>query len=308
MSDALHAALTQFAQEKRFRGKGPLALALVVTQHARKLGLPLDPEALKTDGGGQVLGLGRGAVQAILARHDITRVLAAEGGRTSRGSLGRMLDYVQFLNSLPAPDLDAVEAFWIARVREFFAGKPFKLRMDPAQSLRAWVAGLLEQARARQKESGGTHYLGAVLQHLTGAIIASHLPDPESLHHHSFSTSDAQSGRAGDFLIGGIAIHVTTTPSEAVMARCRENCDAGLRPLLITLPEKLALAEGLADNAALRQRLDIWDIEQFCAICVTLLSGFNAASAAASVTQIASRYNAIIDAVETDPSLKIDVA
>lgn len=61
---------------------GPTTLG-DVTQHARK-GLPLNPDELLTEAGGQVLGLGRGAVQAVLNRHGITRVLAAEGGRTSR--------------------------------------------------------------------------------------------------------------------------------------------------------------------------------------------------------------------------------
>jgi len=115
--------LEQFTTARAFRGKGPLSVALVVTEHARKMGLPLDPEHLVTDGGGQVLGLGKGAVQAILKRHGITRVLASEGGRTSRGSLNNMREYVAFLNTLGGPrnaDLDAVEAFWIQRVHEFF--------------------------------------------------------------------------------------------------------------------------------------------------------------------------------------------
>jgi len=40
---------------------------------------------------------------------------------------------VAFLNDRSqggALDLDSVEAFWIARVREFFAAKPFVLRVD----------------------------------------------------------------------------------------------------------------------------------------------------------------------------------
>ncbi|MBR4876174.1 MAG: DUF4928 family protein, partial [Rhodocyclaceae bacterium] len=125
-------ALQKFNADRRFGRKGALCVALVVTQHAKK-GLPLDPDALLTEGGGQVLGLGRGAVQAILARHGISRVLAAEGGRTSRGSMSNMREYVAFLNSLAAEgslDLDAVEAFWIGRVHEFFAGKPFRIRLD----------------------------------------------------------------------------------------------------------------------------------------------------------------------------------
>ncbi|WP_143566669.1 DUF4928 family protein, partial [Stenotrophomonas maltophilia] len=94
-------ALRDFNKDRKFNRKGPLCVALVVTQHARK-GLPLNPDELLTEAGGQVLGLGRGAVQAVLNRHDITRVLAAEGGRTSRGSISNMREYVAFLNGLAA--------------------------------------------------------------------------------------------------------------------------------------------------------------------------------------------------------------
>ncbi|WP_310680447.1 DUF4928 family protein, partial [Burkholderia multivorans] len=111
LQEALHA----FNKERKFGRKGPLCVALVITQHARKMGLPLDPEKLLTEAGGQVLGLGKGAVQTVLNRHGIDRVLAAEGGRTSRGSISNMREYVAFLNGQAATstvDLDAVEAFW----------------------------------------------------------------------------------------------------------------------------------------------------------------------------------------------------
>lgn len=94
--------LEAFAAEKSFRGKGPLCVALVVTQHARTMELPFDSEKLLTEGGGQVLGLGKSAVQSVLKRHGVARVLASEGGRTSRGSLGNMREYVAFLNGLAA--------------------------------------------------------------------------------------------------------------------------------------------------------------------------------------------------------------
>jgi hypothetical protein len=109
MADTHKKDLTAFTADRAFRGKGPLSVALVITQHARKYGLPLDPEKLVTEGGGQVLGLGKGAVQAILKKHGITRVLASEGGRTSRGSLNNMREYVAFLNGLGKKvDLDAI--------------------------------------------------------------------------------------------------------------------------------------------------------------------------------------------------------
>lgn len=155
MATDFKAKTARFAKEKRFKGKGPLCVALVVTQHARK-GLPIDPDSLITDGGGQVLGLGKGAVQNILNRHGIAKVLAAEGGRTSRGSLNRMREYVGFLNGLAedeAVDLDAIEDFWIEQVHAFFAGKPFKIRLDASRSLRTIIRGILQQAEDRQKNS-----------------------------------------------------------------------------------------------------------------------------------------------------------
>ena len=123
-------ALAAFAAEKEFRGKGPLCVALVVTQHAKNLGLPLEPQELVTAGGGQVLRLGRTAVQSVLGRHGIRQVLAAEGGRTSRGSLRRMREYVTFLNTLGTEvDLDAVESFWVDRVKDFFSAQPLRARL-----------------------------------------------------------------------------------------------------------------------------------------------------------------------------------
>ena len=81
MASAVEEDLRRFAPERGFRGKGALSVALVITEHAHTMGLPLDPERLGTSGGGQVLGLGNQAVQAILKRHGIERVLASEGGR-----------------------------------------------------------------------------------------------------------------------------------------------------------------------------------------------------------------------------------
>jgi hypothetical protein len=57
MTGELTATLEAFAKDHKFNRKGPLSVALVATQHARTMGLPLDPEKLLTEGGGQVLGL-----------------------------------------------------------------------------------------------------------------------------------------------------------------------------------------------------------------------------------------------------------
>ena len=305
----LHNRLADFCDHFDIRTKGPLCVALVVTQHARKLGLPLQADQLLTRQGGQVRGLGRNAVQTILHRHGITRLLAAEGGRTSRGSINNMRQYVDFLNDLhrnALADLDEIESFWIERVREFFAAQPLKIRLDPSKALRTVVHDVLTQAHERQHESTGTNYEGAVLQHLVGAKLVCTF-GPGSVHHNSFSTSDSQTRRPGDFLLGTAAIHVTTSPSEAVIDRCKQNLDAGLQPVLITTRRGLAVAEGLAHNSGYADRVEFFEIEQFVAANLCETAQFEAPNRRVAVTDLVDRYNEIISDVETDPSMKIDV-
>jgi Domain of unknown function (DUF4928) len=308
MPEDLQETLAAFTKDKKFNRQGPLCVALVMTQQARKSGLPLDPGQLLTEGGGQVLGLGKGAVQSILTRHGITRVLASEGGRTSRGSIGNMREYVALLNQLHAKgaaELDAIEGFWIERVHEFFAAKPFKIRLDASRSLRTVVRDVLGQAEDRQKTTPGVYYAGAVMQHMVGAKLDCAL-GKGNFGHNSFSTSDQQSGRRGDFFLGDVAIHVTTSPGEAVIERCRDNINDGIRPVLVTGQRGLTVAEGLADNAGLGDRIDIFEIEQFIALNLYELGKFAADGRRVAVSDLVNRYNEIIEDVETDPSLKIE--
>lgn len=300
-------ALQDFNKDRKFSRKGPLCVALVVTQHARK-GLPLNPDSLLTEAGGQVLGLGKGAVQAVLNRHGITRVLAAEGGRTSRGSISNMREYVAFLNGLAAAseiDLDAIETFWIERAHEFFSAKPFKIRLDASRSLRTLVRDMVVQAEERQRNTPGMQYAGAVLQHLVGAKLDCAL-GIGNFEHNSFSTSDAQSGRNGDFFIGDVAIHVTTAPGEAVISRCSDNIDDGYRPIIVTTARGVTVAEGLAENAGLGEHIDIFEVEQFVALNLYELGKFAAEGRRMAVGDVVTRYNTIVEEVETDPSLKIE--
>ncbi len=303
----LRASLATFAKEKSFRGKGPLCVALVVTRHAMKYGLPLDPDALVTRGGGQVLGLGKRAVQSVLEEHGIVRVLAAEGGRTSRGSLRNMREYVNFLNALgEEADLDAIETFWIDRVKKFFAARPFRLRLDASRSLRTVIRDVVDQALERQRESGGTNYAGAVLQHLVGAKLDCAL-GVGKFTHNSFSTADAPSGRSGDFVIGDVAIHVTTSPGEALIERCQGNLDSGNLPMLVTVDRGMPVAVGLATNKGVEERIDIFEIEQFVALNLYELGQFKGVGRKTALNNLVSRYNEIVEEFETDPSLKIEI-
>ena len=309
MPTGLKRVLNTFAKHHQFKGKGSLSVALLVTRHARNKGLPLDPDALVTRGGGQVLGLGPTAVQAVLKQHGIERVLASEGGRTSRGSLKKMREYVAFLNDLHdkgRADLHEIEKYWITRVHAFFAAKPFKIKLDVSRGLRHVVRDILAQAVERQKDAPGMYYAGAVLQHLVGAKLDCAL-GTGTFEHHSFSAADAPGSRPGDFSVGDVAIHVTTAPSEAVIERCRANLDADCKPVLVTIRSGVAVAEGLADNKGLAERVDIFEIEQFVALNLYELAKFEAGQRRVAVDKLVSRYNEIVDDVETDPSLRIEI-
>ena len=68
--------LLAFRDEAKINGKGALAVVIHISRYAKENGLPLDADALITEGSGQVLGLGKGAVQRVLSDYGITQVLA----------------------------------------------------------------------------------------------------------------------------------------------------------------------------------------------------------------------------------------
>lgn len=301
---SLNSKLAAFAAENKMTGKGALCVALVVTRHAKEMGLPLDPSRLLTDRGGQVLGLGKGAVQAILGEHGITRVLAEEGGRTSRGSIGNMQCYVGFLNEFVKrpKDLDELELWWVDRVRKFFEAKPMVFRLDAKSSLRAAVRDLLKQAEQHQKEDVGAMFLGAVLQHLVGAKLE--LVLEQEVECHGAFVADSVTDRPGDYLIEDIVIHVTTSPGEALLRKCAANLDHGLRPLIITTFRNVAVADTMAENAGISGRVEIFDVEQFVASNILELSKFKAADRRLTVNDLIAHYNRLAEC-ENNPGLLI---
>lgn len=305
----LHRRLASYQSAKKLTSKGKLAAILFVSRLAKRDGLPLNSGALVTDKKGQVLGLGKAAVQAVLSDHGVTRVLAEEAGRTSRGSLGNMQDYVEFLNELHhdgLADTTAIENWWVARVRDFFSAQPFALRYDTGKSLRAIVRDLLVQAVKRQKENPGTMYAGAVLQHLVGAKLTLVMPE-NAVTSNGFSVADSATSRGGDFEIDEVIIHVTTAPGEALMRKCAANLQAGNRPIVITTYDSMPGAESLARIQGIEGRVDILEIEQFIATNVYELSQFKAAERKVTVERLIAQYNLIVDQCETDPSLRVTV-
>jgi len=306
----LEKQLTEFRDTNSVKGKGQLAVVLHITRLAIENGLPIDPETLRTQKEGQVAGLGKGRIQSILKNYGIVRVLAEEGGRTSRGSLGNAADYAVFLNELHkkgGADLPAIEKWWTARVQDYFSGKPFMLKFDPSKSLRSIVSDLLAQAIKRQKDNPGTTYAGTVLQHLVGAKLDLVLPKAKRVKHHGVNVADSSTSRVGDFVLDDVAIHVTTAPSEALIRKCKVNLEVGLRPIIVTIAEGRAGVESIAKGFEIEGRIDVIEAEQFFATNILEWSQFVEKSQRMEIVRLIHRYNEIIASIETDPSLLINI-
>ena len=206
--------LVAFQSENNIVTKGPLSLVVQFTRLVRDKAFPLNPDDFQTSSKGQVAGLGGGNLKKILREHGITQTLSSEGGRTSRGSMGLMIRYVDFLNTWNAEeavDFDVIEAFWAEQVREYFRNQPFILTADTSRTIGANLEELFDQAKKRQRQNPGTQYLGTVLQHLVAAKLRLIMPEG-SFEIHGASVADAPTERAGDFILNNSIIHCTTMP------------------------------------------------------------------------------------------------
>lgn len=300
--------LTSFANSGKFNGKGPLCVFLVMTEQVRNRAWPLQADDFLTEQGGQVLGLGRSAVQAILKRHGITQVLAQEGGRTSRGSIANMREYLSFLNgaheSGTVTDWQAVENFWIDKVQSFWRTKPLRLQMDATQSVGAIIRHLIQQAVVKQRQQPGATLVGTLMQHFVGAKLAS--IGVGDLNHHSANQNDQDHSRTGDFDLGDVSLHVTSSPTESLLLKCKANLEASRRPLIITLSNGVVTARTLAENIGIADRLEVIDFEQFIATNVHEHSHFNLDARRTRIQDLITRYNELIESMEGgDGRLKI---
>ncbi len=300
--------LKTFQAKNNIFTKGPLSLVVQFTSLVKDKKFPLNPNDFQTGSKGQVAGLGGGNLKKILKEHGITQLLSSEGGRTSRGSMGLMIKYVDFLNAwnVEEPvDFSAVEDFWVEQVREYFRNQPFILTSDTSKTIGANLDELFEQARKRQKQNPGTQYLGTVLQHLVAAKLCLIMPEG-SFEIHGASVADGPTDRNGDFVINSTIIHCTTMPGAPLIEKCKANLRSGCHPVIITIFDRVQTALNLAEDAGLAGRVEVWDIQQFLSANVYEHSLFDEAKRNSTLSGIISRYNIIVLNKETDQSLRIE--
>ena len=308
MNNSTKNKLKQFQAEHNAVTKGPLALLVQLTRMVQGKNFPLKSDDFLTENKGQVAGLGGGNLKKILKEHGIVQILATEGGRTSRGNMGLMIRYIDFLNGWSKKetiDFKIVEQFWAEQVREYFRNQPFTLSADTSRTIAAGLDELFEQARKRQKQNAGTQYLGTMLQHLVAAKLSVILP-PEKIEIHGASVADSPTERSGDFVINNTVIHCTTAPGEPLIQKCKSNIRGGCLPVIITIFDRVKNACDLAADAEISGRVEVWDIQQFLSTNINEHSLFDEQLRTTKLADIIERYNQIIDEKETDPSLKIE--
>jgi hypothetical protein len=290
-----------------FSSRGAICLALYLTHSLRKGG-GRDETKFLCESRTQVRGLSRSAVNKILAGHGFSGAAVGEAGRTSPNSVPRMRDYLRWIEEhCTVDDLPEVERFWVRACREASMPAPLRLRLRNRWSYRKRLTDLFAQALARDRKRLSPRRTRAVLQHLVGAKLDLVL-GLGIVSHHPVAEADQAEGRAGDFTPGDVAIHVTTHPSEALIARCVANLHAGLRPMIVTLPSRTTGADMLAETAGVANRVDVIDIEQFLAANLHERALFQKANHRPRVEQLIARYNELIDTHENDPSLRIEIA
>jgi hypothetical protein len=178
--------------------------------------------------------------------------------------------------------------------------------IDPSHSISKVVASILTEARKRQQELSGTMVEGTVLQHLVGAKLELAL-GRDAVRHYGSNVADAADARRGDFNLGDSAIHVTTTPTEQLITKCKGNIYGGARPIVVCPKDKVAAALQLAENVGIRDRLEVYDAEVFISTNVHELGKFEGGKIRATTRQLLETYNEIVKDAENDPSLQIEL-
>jgi hypothetical protein len=177
---------------------------------------------------------------------------------------------------------------------------PIKIRHKRQESIRAHIESLF-LAVSGWKDPVTSEWQGLqLMKHLCAAVLSL----KGRLDHDAVVSMSAGSVSR----IGNTVIHVTHCPAWPLMHECFAESDQGLRPLVISTRAGAAQAEALAQQVGMGRKVEVLDITQFLVANMLEWTGFDGNQRRHTFEELVTRYNAIIEACETDPSLKIEVA
>lgn len=283
--------------------RNTIAVGIVILDALRST-CPVERDNIVSKGG-EIKGA-RSALRGILDKYGIpgflkeatTRQVHQDGQRLLEAlKYGRVFDRV-VPNDRDSVLLDLIGVL-LAEAGAWLARQHLKVLCSRECAPGAWIGDILGQAKGR---SGGR-----VEQHLVGAKLSKAHPDAE-VPVHAGTTADVQTGRAGDFQIRTTVYHVTAAPGEDVVRKCIANLHAGLHPVLLVPTADKPRAEFLVDHLEMTGRITVIAIEDFVAVNIIELSHGERLEFVDVLRGIVDEYNRRIDEVETDKSLKIDLA
>lgn len=296
-----------YRQLKTFSGfpaRGTIAGTLTVLDRL-KAEWDLSVEAHTASGGSQVVGVSGSSIAKILARFGETRAFLSEGGRTNRGLRGDIIGLLEALRAMRLETLstddriaaiERMQEFLVDEIRAWHGKQRIEVEFDDQHTTRDFVSRILDKAKGRGQS-------GPIAQYLVGAKLQLRFPDLD-IDNDSYSTADAQLGRAGDFLVGDTAFHVTVSPSDKVYERCRKNLDAGMSAYLL-VPSNHENGTSNMANSIAEGRISVESIESFVGGNVDELARFSRPQVAAQLKALIDTYNKRVEAVEVDKSMLI---
>ena len=200
----------------------------------------------------------------------------------------------EVINSLQAAMVERIQA-------DFFDKQRLRIEYRSDEPTSVAVRQLLEAASRR-----GGNATGAVAQHVVGAALCLHYPDM-AIGNHSYTTADEQTGRVGDFVVENAALHVTTAPGEALMRKCSANLALDVLPIVLTLRERIAAAEGLAGNFDIADLISVRNVVDFVADAVDIPAQYQRGRMSTRLRGLLETYNTRVAAAEPDPSLQVEI-
>lgn len=182
---------------------------------------------------------------------------------------------------------------------------PIQLKLIGDESIRATITSLLEQAVLRKSLGQNGSKLTRVMTYLVEASLVL-LQSQKGTEYHS--NNRTQFAEVGEIRIGNTMIHVTSAPEPKLIDRCMANRRRGFRPLIISTRVGALHAEDLADQIGRSKVIEVLDITQFLVANILEWTTFDVSKRRNTFEELIARYNVIVEACETDPSLKIEVA
>jgi hypothetical protein len=174
-----------------------------------------------------------------------------------------------------------------------------KIRHERRDSIRSHIESLFLAVRGRQDSATGEWHCLQLMRHLAAAVLSL----KGRLDHEAIVSMTSGS----PVRLGNTVIHITHCPEWPLMQECFAESDQGLRPLIISTRAGTAQAEALAQEVGMGRKVEVLDITQFLVANMLEWTGFNGNQRRHAFEELIARHNAIVEACETYPSLKIEV-